>query len=156
MRKPTAALVTIGFFVLAPGVVAGVLPWYVTDGWARHEPRYGWPVVVAGAALVAAGSAALVYTFARYVTDGLGTPAPTAPTEHLVVSGLNRYVRNPMYLAVVATIVGQSLVLAKPVLLAYGATAFVAMAAFTRWYEEPFLADRFGAQYDGYRQRVPA
>jgi protein-S-isoprenylcysteine O-methyltransferase Ste14 len=152
---PVAALGSIGFFALAPGVVAGVLPWYLTDGWARHDPGYGWPVVAVGAALVVAGSAALVYTFARYVHDGLGTPAPAAPTERLVIGGLNRYVRNPMYLAVVATIVGQALILAEPVLLAYGTTVFAAMAAFTRWYEEPFLAHRFGAQYDAYRQRVP-
>jgi protein-S-isoprenylcysteine O-methyltransferase Ste14 len=154
VRKPTAAIGTIGFFALAPGVVAFVLPGYLTDGWARHQPRYGWPGMVAGAALVAAGVQRL-YTFARYVTDGLGTPAPAAPTERLVVGGLNRYVRNPMYVSVVITIVGQSLILAKPVLLAYAATVFAAHAAFTRWYEEPFLAHRFGAQYDAYRQRVP-
>jgi protein-S-isoprenylcysteine O-methyltransferase Ste14 len=72
-----------------------------------------------------------------------------------VVGGLNRYVRNPMYLAVIAIIIGQSFILSQPVLLVYGAAAFAAMATFTRWYEEPFLERRFGAQYDAYRCRVP-
>jgi hypothetical protein len=101
MRKPAAALGSIGFFALAPGVVAGVLPWYLTDGWERRETCYGWLLVPLGATLVAVGGAALVYAFARYVTEGLGTPAPAAPTELVVVGGLNRCVRNPMYLAVV-------------------------------------------------------
>jgi protein-S-isoprenylcysteine O-methyltransferase Ste14 len=155
MRKPAAALGSIGFFALAPGVVAGVLPWYLTDGWERRETCYGWLLVPLGATLVAVGGAALVYAFARYVTEGLGTPAPAAPTELVVVGGLNRCVRNPMYLAVVATIIGQSLLLAPPVLLAYGCAVFAAMAAFTRSYEEPMLARRFGAQMRGLPSQRP-
>jgi len=71
--------------------------------------------------LVVAGGIVLVQAFARFVREGAGTPAPVAPTERLVVGGLYRYVRNPMYLAVAATIVGQALLLGSAVLLAYAA-----------------------------------
>ena len=80
--------------------------------------------------------------------DGAGTPAPPAPTERLVVSGLYRYVRNPMYVAVLAVIVGQALLLSRPVLLAYAAAVAAAFGAFVRWYEQPTLARRYGAQYE--------
>ena len=90
--------------------------------------------------------------------DGLGTMAPAsiAPTERLVVGGLYRYVRNPMYLAVVAAIIGQALILGQPVLLAYAAAVWVTVASFVRWYEEPTLARQFGEQYQAYRRAVPA
>jgi len=155
VRKPAAAVTSVAFFALAPGVVAGMVPWYLTNGWTRNDPRNGWLLALPGVALVVAGVAVLVDAFARYVIEGFGTPAPVAPTERLVVHGLNRYVRNPMYLAVVATIVGQALLLARPVLLVYAAIAFATMAAFTRWYEEPTLAQRFGSQYEAYCNRVP-
>jgi protein-S-isoprenylcysteine O-methyltransferase Ste14 len=104
---------------------------------------------------LAAGAAVLLSAFVRFVAEGLGTPAPVAPPEHLVVGGLYRHVRNPMYVAVVASIAGQALLFARPVLLAYGAIAGLAMWAFARWYEESELAERFGAEYEHYRRAVP-
>lgn len=97
----------------------------------------------------------LLHAFARFVVEGIGTPAPVAPTERLVVGGLYRYVRNPMYLAVTATIVGQALLLGEPILLAYAAALLVVFAAFVRWYEEPTLRRQFGAEYEAYRRAVP-
>ena len=88
-----------------------------------------WPALrVLGAVLIAAGLVVLVQAFVRFVVEGVGTPAPVAPTEHLVVGGLYRYVRNPMYVAVTAIIAGQALVLGRPALLLYAA-AFVAVTA---------------------------
>jgi protein-S-isoprenylcysteine O-methyltransferase Ste14 len=92
----------------------------------------------------------------RFVIEGAGTPAPVAPTEQLVVGGIYRYVRNPMYLAVVSAIVGQALMLGQLVLLPYAAAVAVATGSFARWYEEPALRRRFGAAYEAYRQAVPA
>ena len=91
----------------------------------------------------------------RFVVEGIGTPAPVAPTEHLVVGGLYRYVRNPMYVAVTAIIVGQALVLGWPALLLYAAAFVAVTATFVRLYEEPTLRERFGAEYEAYRRAVP-
>jgi protein-S-isoprenylcysteine O-methyltransferase Ste14 len=151
-----AAAGSAAFFVLAPGVVAGLVPWSLT-GWRVHDPLPYWaPLRVAGGALLAAGVAVLGHAFVRFVAEGAGTPAPVAPTERLVVGGLYRHVRNPMYLAVVATIAGQALALGQPALLAYAAAVAVAVATFVSGYEEPALRRRFGAQYEAYRRAVPA
>jgi protein-S-isoprenylcysteine O-methyltransferase Ste14 len=155
MRKVEAALGSAVFFVLAPGVVAGLVPWWLTGWRARALPSWWLPLRVAGAVLLVAGVAVLVHAFARFVVEGLGTPAPVAPTRELVVGGLYRYVRNPMYLAVLATIVGQALVLGRLVLLPYAAVVAAAFAAFVHWYEEPTLARQFGPGYQAYRRAVP-
>jgi protein-S-isoprenylcysteine O-methyltransferase Ste14 len=73
-----------------------------------------------------------------------------------VVGGLYRYVRNPMYLAVVAVVVGQALLLGRLELLLHAAALVVAFVAFVRWYEEPTLRRRFGAGYEAYSRAVPA
>ena len=116
---------------------------------------YWGPLRVLGAVVLALGVGVLLHAFARFVVEGIGTPAPVAPTERLVVGGLYRYVRNPMYVAVVATIVGQALLLGHPILLAYAAALLVMFAAFVRWYEEPTLRRRFGEEYEAYRRAVP-
>ena len=154
-RRVRSVLGTFVFLLVAPGVVALVVPWLLT-GWEVRDPLPGWVVFrVVGALLIGAGVAVLLEAFLRFALQGLGTPAPVAPTEHLVVGGLYRYVRNPMYLAVAATIVGQALLLGQPVLLAYAAAFLAVVAAFVHWYEEPTLSRQFGAEYDDYRRAVP-
>jgi len=153
MRRSVAAVGAAVFFALAPGVVAGLVPWWLT----RWEVRPYWlPLRVAGAVLVAAGTLVLLHAFTRFVVEGVGTPAPVAPTQRLVVGGLYRYVRNPMYVAVVAAILGQWLLLGQPVLVWYALAVGVTTAAFVRWYEEPTLRQQFGAEYEAYRRAVPA
>jgi protein-S-isoprenylcysteine O-methyltransferase Ste14 len=144
------------FFVVAPGVVAGVVPWWLTGWRVEHSGPYWALLRVVGAALLAAGIVVLVHAFVRFVVEGVGTPAPVAPTERLVVGGLYRYVRNPMYVAVAATIAGEALVLGQPALLLYAAAFWIVVATFVRFYEEPTLASQFGAQYEAYRRAVPA
>jgi protein-S-isoprenylcysteine O-methyltransferase Ste14 len=152
MRRSTAAAGSSLFFALAPGVVAGVVPWAIT-GW-EFEPVWP-PLRVLGALVTAAGAAVLVHAFARFVREGIGTPAPVAPTQHLVVGGLYRWVRNPMYLAVVACVVGQAALFGSVALLVYGAALLAIFVTFVRLYEEPTLRDQFGAEYDAYRRAVP-
>jgi protein-S-isoprenylcysteine O-methyltransferase Ste14 len=152
MREKQALTGSLIFFLLAPGVVAGLLPWWIT-GW-RMQP-FWLPLRVLGILLIAAGVAFLVHSFARFVLEGRGTPAPVAPTERLVTGGAYRYVRNPMYLAVLAIILGQWLLLGRPVLLLYGAIIGAAFVIFVRIYEEPALARQYGAEYDAYRRAVP-
>jgi protein-S-isoprenylcysteine O-methyltransferase Ste14 len=140
------------FFAVAPGIVAGLVPWWLT-GW---ESGTTWPPLQAlGALLLVAGAIVLVEAFVRFVVEGIGTPAPVAPTQRLVVGGLYRHVRNPMYVAVGATIVGQALLLGRPILLLYAAAFAVVVFAFVRRYEEPTLARQFGAGYEDYRRAVP-
>ena len=152
MRRTAAAFGSAAFLVLAPGTVAGFVPFLMT-GWVTHDP----PVVVValGALLLAAGAVVLLHAFARFVIEGVGTPATRAATEGLVVGGLYGHVRNPMYLAVTATIVGQALLLGQFALLAYAALFLATTMAFVTVYEEPTLRRQFGAQYDAYRSAVP-
>jgi protein-S-isoprenylcysteine O-methyltransferase Ste14 len=154
VRKPSAAAGSALFFAVAPGVVAGLVPWLLT-GW-EVDAEWWLPLRVLGALTIVAGAGVLVHAFVRFVVEGLGTPAPVAPTEHLVVGGLYRYVRNVMYIAVTATILGQALLLGSVALLAYAALAWAGMAAFVRRHEEPALARRYGARYEEYRRAVPA
>lgn len=148
-----AALGTSAFFLVAPFVVAGVLPWAIT--WWHAGGIAPWPLRAAGFGLLAAGTFVLLLTFMRFVTEGSGTPAPIAPTHRLVVGGLYRYVRNPMYLAVLAIIIGQAIVLWRPILLGYAALVALAFIAFVRGYEEPTLRRTFGDEYVAYRSAVP-
>ncbi|MGW1750694.1 methyltransferase family protein [Streptomyces sp. NPDC002092] len=152
MRRTPAALGSTLFLFLAPGTVVVLVPWWLT-GWRAGD---WWPPVrVLGLVPLAAGALVLLSAFARFLTEGSGTPAPVAPTEHLVVGGLYRYVRNPMHVAVIAAIGGQGLLLARPVLFGYDVLAGGAMWAFATWYEQPALARRFGADYTRYRRAVP-
>lgn len=138
--------------MVVPGTVAGLVPWSLT-GWDVRDP---WPPLqVVGVVLITAGVGVLLHAFGRFVSEGIGTPAPVAPTQKLVVGGLYRYVRNPMYLAVAATIVGQALALGQLVLLVYAAIFGSVVFAFVRLYEEPTLRRQFGEQYEEYRRAVP-
>jgi protein-S-isoprenylcysteine O-methyltransferase Ste14 len=152
MERRRAAIGSVAFFVLAPGGVAGLIPWLLT----RWEPLPFWlPLRVLGAALLLGALVVLVSSFARFVTEGFGTPAPVAPPDRLVIGGFYRYVRNPMYIAVLSLILGQALVLGQLVLLAYAVVVTAAFVAMVRWHEEPALQREFGAQYDSYRAGVP-
>ncbi|BCB78277.1 isoprenylcysteine carboxylmethyltransferase family protein [Phytohabitans flavus] len=152
MRKPQAVLGSAVFFVIAPGTVAGLIPWLLT----RWESQPGsWPLRAVGVVLLAAGVGFLVTAFARFVVEGLGTPAPVAPPTRLVIGGVYRYVRNPMYLAVLACILGQALLLLQPVLLLDALVTGAAFYTFVRFHEEPVLRAQFGEDYLAYRRAVP-
>jgi len=153
-----AAAGSLVHFVLQPGVMAGLVPWWLT-GWRVRQPAPAgvWASLkLTGVTLLAMGAVVLVQTVVRFVVEGLGTPAPIAPTRRLVVGGPYRYVRNPMYLAVTAVIVGQALAFGRLWLLLYAAAVGAAMAAFAHGYEEPTLQRQFGGEYEAYRRAVPA
>jgi deazaflavin-dependent oxidoreductase (nitroreductase family) len=143
------------FFLVAPGTIVAVIPWLLTD-WRLRDPLPGWmPLRVVGAVLLFAGVAAAGQSFVRFVIDGRGTPAPVAAPDRLVVGGLYGHVRNPMYVALLAAIGGESLLLGQVSLLAYAAVVGSIAYLFVRLYEEPELRRRFGDQYDAYRREVP-
>jgi protein-S-isoprenylcysteine O-methyltransferase Ste14 len=148
MRRLLAILRSAVFLVLAPGTVAGLVPWWISR-WRMDTPISGWlPLRFLGGLLVVAGLPVLVDSFARFALQGVGTPAPVFPTKHLVVTGLYRFVRNPMYVAVVSVILGQGLVLGNLRILEYGALVWLAFYLFVLVYEEPTLHASFGPQYE--------
>ena len=155
MPKALAVLGSALFFVAVPGVLAGLVPWWMTH-WEVRSPFLGLELTRAvGVILILAGAPGLVGSFARFALQGLGTPAPIAPTRHLVVTGLYRFVRNPMYLAVSAVILGQALVLGDWRLVVYGGVFWFASHLFVVSYEEPTLQQTFGAEYEAFRANVP-
>ena len=150
----TTARAAVGsalFTVVVPGTVVGLVPWLL----ARSFPEPGLPEGLRwlGFLLLVPGIAVLLDSVVRFVR-ARGTPAPPAPTVELVITGLYRYVRNPMYVGVLVALVGEALVYARAAILVYAAVAWLAVHLFVIGYEEPSLGRRFGASYDEYRRRV--
>lgn len=154
-ERTGAVLGSALFFVVAPFTLAGLVPWWVT-GWQLQPPFLGFePTRAVGAMLILAGVPALVDAFGRFALQGLGTPAPVAPTRHLVVTGLYRWVRNPIYVAVVAIILGQGVLMADGRLIVYGTVMWLGFHVFVLTYEEPTLEETFGSEYEAFRAAVP-
>jgi protein-S-isoprenylcysteine O-methyltransferase Ste14 len=155
IRRVFALLGTALFLVLAPGCVAGLVPWWISR-WQFRAPFPGYaPLHAIGAIRIAAGMFGVLDSFARFALLGLGTPAPVFPTRHLVVKGFYRYVRNPMYVAVVAVILGQALLFGDVRVFKYGLFAWLVARLFVLAYEEPTLRKTFGAEYESFRANVP-
>jgi protein-S-isoprenylcysteine O-methyltransferase Ste14 len=152
MGRLRAAAGSVLFLGVAPGVVGGLVPWLLTGWQAATPPKW---LQVVGWILLASGVVVVLSAFGRFVFEGVGTPSPVAPTQRLVVGGLYRYVRNPMYLAVGAVILGQAAVLGRGVLVAYAVLFGAAVWSFVHWYEEPHLRQRFGEDYEEYMRTVP-
>lgn len=155
MRRGNAILGSFLFLLIAPGVVAVVVPWWITR-WQFRPPFFGVVSLrVLGAVLIVAGLPPLLDSFARFALHGLGTPSPVFPTQHLVVTGFYRHLRNPMYVGVSAVIIGQALLLGSVRLLEYGMAVWLAFDVFVRLYEEPKLNRSFGEEYREFREHVP-
>ena len=146
---------SILFFFLAPGTMAGLLP-YLISGWTFEPAFFGNDTTrFVGAALVFAACDIVIDSFARFAILGHGTPAPTNPTRSLIISGYYHHVRNPMYVAVAAAIFGQGILFGSEPVLAYGALFLVVCHAFVVLYEEPTLAKSFPEAFRAYRVNVP-
>jgi protein-S-isoprenylcysteine O-methyltransferase Ste14 len=155
MSRFWAVLGSVLFFLIAPALVAGLVPWWMSR-WQMQPAFLGLAVVqLIGVVLIVPGTLALLDSFARFALQGQGTPAPILPTRHLVVTGLYRYVRNPMYVGVVAVVAGQGLLLGNIRLLTYGTLVWVAFYLFVVGYEEPTLHRTFGAEYERFCANVP-
>jgi protein-S-isoprenylcysteine O-methyltransferase Ste14 len=155
MSKITAVLGSALFFVIAPLVLAGFVPWSVTQ-WEFRPAFFGVDLTrILGGLLILAGVPGVVDSFARFALEGLGTPAPVAPPQNLVVTGLYRYVRNPIYVAVVAVILGQALLFGDWRLLWYGALLWLFFHVWVVAIEEPTLKQTFGTEYESFRTNVP-
>src|SRR4051794_18333768 len=152
VQRAAAIIGSAIFLVIAPGTLALYVPWYLTH-WHFAPPLF--PIArVLGAALIVAGLPILIDSFARFALQGLGTPAPVMPPKRLVVTGFYRYVRNPMYVAVTALIVGQGLLFGSVTVLEYGAIVWAGFFLFVVAYEEPALGEQFNNEYERYRANV--
>ena len=147
------AVRSIAWTVLLPGVYAGYLPWRFF-GLAHVHLNLRSPVHVAGLLCIGLGAVLLGTCIWEFARSGRGTLAPVDPPRELVVRGLYRYVRNPMYLSVTLIVLGEVLLTRSRPLLAYWAIWFVAVNLFVIGYEEPTLRRRFGAAYERYTQDV--
>jgi protein-S-isoprenylcysteine O-methyltransferase Ste14 len=156
VKRISAIAGTGVFLLLAPGTVAGLVPWWITR-WRMQPPLLGFSGSrVIGALMITVGIAVVLDSFARFALQGLGTPAPVLPTRHLVVSGLYRYVRNPMYVGVLGIILGQGLLIGDGRLFAYGVLLWLVVHVFVVGYEEPTLRRSFGSEYEVFRHNRSA
>ena len=146
------ALKSLLFFILAPGMVAGLIPLALLRSGSQIQTGFlsylAFPLWVIGAAT-------LLWCFRDFLVKGRGTPAPIDPPKELVVAGLYNYVGNPMYMGVLLVIIGHFLWFGYWNLLIYAAVVFMAFNTFVTYYEEPNLKTRFGATYEDYLKRVP-
>ncbi len=155
MQRSTAIAGSAIFLILVPGTVAFVVPW-IFSGWQLGAPLLGFfGFRLLGALSFLAGLPVLLDACTEFALRGLGTPAPLAPPQRLVVTGFYRYMRNPMYTAVVALILGQGLFFGSIAVLEYAFFLWIGFCFFVLLYEEPTLHRKFGAEYEEYCAHVP-
>jgi protein-S-isoprenylcysteine O-methyltransferase Ste14 len=145
-------LKTFLFTILVPGFVAVWLPYRIAR--PVSKPPLDAITIIAGL-LTGLGAAAYLSSAWNFAYYGLGTPAPVDPPQTLIARGLHRYVRNPMYLAVLLIVTGQAVLFRAWPLLIYAAGLWLCFHLFVLFYEEPVLEKKFGATYEEYRRSVP-
>jgi protein-S-isoprenylcysteine O-methyltransferase Ste14 len=155
MQRGRAIIGSAVFLVIAPGIIALLIPWLICR-WQLNPPLLGFSGFrVIGALCILCGFPILLDSFARFAGEGFGTPAPIAPTERLVISGMYRHVRNPMYIGVTLIVFGQGLFFGSGAVLIFGVAVWGAAALFVLWYEEPQLRKTFGEEYEKFHANVP-
>jgi protein-S-isoprenylcysteine O-methyltransferase Ste14 len=146
-------LKSLFFLILVPGLLIGYFPYAVSVhdielislGVLEYFSVPFWLI----------GWAAMLWCFWNFMIMGRGTPAPIDPPRELVVVGLYRFVRNPMYVAGILVLIGWLLWSPSLSLLLAPFIFFGAVHLFVTLYEEPTLKKKFGAAYEAYLQRVP-
>ena len=139
--------------ILLPGFFAGYVPW-MYFGLSEASVDWSNPLHLIGGLAIAAGVALLAACIVEFARRGRGTLSPLDPPRHLVVRGLYRYVRNPMYLSVTIIVLGEALLIQSRALAVWWAIWFVFVNLFVIGYEEPTLRRQFGGSYDEYTRRV--
>ena len=146
------ALRSLLFLILAPGMVAGYIPLVLLRKGPQIETGFlaylAFPLWIVGGVI-------LLWSFWNFLVEGHGTPAPIDPPKELVAVGFYRYVRNPMYVAILAILMGHFLWFGYWNLLTYAIVVFIGFNTFVAYYEEPTLKRKFGASYEDYLKRVP-
>ena len=149
----SVALSSLLWTILLPGVVSGYVPW-AFFGVREASVDLANPLHLLALLVILAGAALLVACIVEFARSGRGTLSPVDPPTHLVVRGLYRYVRNPMYLSVTAILLGEVILTGSGALALYWLIWFVVVNAFVIGYEEPTLRVQFGASYEEYMRTV--
>jgi protein-S-isoprenylcysteine O-methyltransferase Ste14 len=136
-----------------PGIVIVYLPFWITRFRVPADEPV-WQMILAGA-LILLGVAPGIESARRFIYAGRGTLMPTVPTEHLVVSGFYRYVRNPMYTGVLFALAGEAILFESRSLVVYIAIVWLIVHLFVCFYEEPTLTRTYPEEYRRYKQHVP-
>lgn len=156
MPRWVSAAITVLALPGGPGIVLMLFPWLITHFQTGTPP---WPLAVRalGVALIVLGGLVSVYTIVLFPIEGGGTGFPANPvsSRKVIVGGPYRYVRNPMYVSYFVAIIGEALLLSRPVLFIYLLVVVVLLVGWVHWWEEPATARRFGAEYEAYRKQVP-
>lgn len=151
-NSPGALFLRSAFWtVLAPGIMAGYLPWRF---FGVRWPASANARTVIAVLLGAMGAIVLLASIIEFARRGRGTLSPVDPPRRLVVTGWYRWVRNPMYVGVLLLLFGEILIAPSWGFALYIAALFAAVNVFIRGYEEPYLQRRFGASYEEYRRHV--
>jgi protein-S-isoprenylcysteine O-methyltransferase Ste14 len=155
MTSLRRSVVVSALFTLfgGPGLVLVYLPWLITR--FRMPSQQSLAQTISAVLLIATGLIPLFESIVRFVVKGRGTVVPAVPTERLVVSGLYRYVRNPMYIGVITALAGEALLLRSRHMLEYALIVWTIMHLFVCLYEEPRLTRTYGNAYLSYKSGVP-
>jgi protein-S-isoprenylcysteine O-methyltransferase Ste14 len=136
-----------------PGIAVVYVPLWITHfRIPACEPI--WQMLLA-AALIVAGLTPALESVCRFIREGRGTLMPTVPTERLVVSGLYRYVRNPMYVGVLTALAGEAVLFRSAGVATEAVLVSVGFNLFLHFYEEPMLGGLYPEEYPRYKQNVP-
>jgi len=143
------------FTLLQPGIVAGLVPYWILRGKAKHilaQPLH-WQQYT-GALVCLVGFMVMLSCIINFAVKGRGTLSPADPTKHLVISGLYKHSRNPMYIGVTLILVGEAIFFKSAALWKYVAVVFATFYAFILLHEEPRLKKDFGESYLQYCKKV--
>jgi protein-S-isoprenylcysteine O-methyltransferase Ste14 len=149
------ALKSLLFTIVVPGMVGGLLPWLLAHGADGPTPPQSPVWLVVGLLPLALGVGLYLWCAGAFTFIGKGTPAPIDAPKSLVIQGPYRWVRNPMYLAVLLVILGQALLFRSSLLVGYALLFWVVVHTFVILVEEPSLRGQFGSDYAAYLRRVP-
>jgi protein-S-isoprenylcysteine O-methyltransferase Ste14 len=143
------------FTILQPGVVAGLVPYFIVRDKIGGIPslNFAWFHFL-GILIFSIGLFVTLHCITRFAIDGKGTLSPADPTKKLVIKGLYKYTRNPMYVGVMLILIGEAIFFASLHLLIYSGFVFAAFVLFVIYFEEPRLQRDFGQEYEDYKRRV--
>jgi protein-S-isoprenylcysteine O-methyltransferase Ste14 len=145
---------TLIFTIIVPGAIIALIPYWLLS---RNPPSFAHigPFQLIGLIPLAIGVAIYFKCAWDFASTGKGTPAPIDPPKHLVARGLYRFIRNPMYVGVLLTLLGEAWLFSSWTLVIYAAIVISWQHLFVVFYEEPALKRKFGQSYADYLARTP-